>query len=68
MKGGEVFFTVTAKQFYVAKGLRAFAFNSKAAIAILDVVGCGYNIVCDFEKFGVVAAVRAGQKICYLWV
>ena len=63
MKGGEVLFAVAAKEFYVAQRLGVFIFDGKTAVSVLNIVGCGNDVIGDFEKIRFIPAVRAFEQI-----
>lgn len=64
MELGDVLLAVAAKELYIPKRLGAFAFNSETAVAVLDVMRRGDDVVGDFEKTRFVAAVRTFEQVC----
>ena len=67
MEGRKIFFAVTAEKFYVAKGLRTAFFNGETPIGVLNIMGCGNHIVCDFKEILFIAAVRTFEKVRNFW-
>lgn len=65
MKGAQILFAVAAEEFNIAQGLRAFFFNGKAAVLVLDVVGGGDDIIGDLEKIPIVVTIWTLQEINY---
>ena len=65
MKGGEILLAVAAKEFYVAQRLGVFVFNGKTAVSVLNIVGCGYDVIGDFEKIRFISAVRTFEQVAY---
>ena len=64
MEFGDVLLAVAAKELDIAKRLGILAFNSETAIAVLDIMRRGDDIVGDFKKIRFVAAVRTFEQVC----
>jgi len=64
MEFGDILLAIAAKELYITKGLGTFAFNSEAAVAVLDIMRRGDDVVGDLEKTRFVAAVRTFEQVC----
>lgn len=63
MEWGEVFIAVSTEKFYVTHGLRTAILNGEAAVRILDIVSCGYNIICYLKKIFIVSTIRTFESV-----
>jgi hypothetical protein len=63
VEGGEILFTIATEQLHISKSLRAPVFDGEAPVSVLNVVSGGYDVVSDFKKGTVVAAIGAFEKV-----
>jgi hypothetical protein len=59
MEVGKILVAATAKELDVTHCLGASLFYGEASVRVLDVVGCGNDIVGDLEELSVIPTVRA---------